>query len=530
MQHIDSVIVAAYFVLILAAGWWIGRRHHAGSADDFISGGRTRSWWQIGLALLGMAVDPGYMSIAGLGFVWGLYLTQWTGVHVWFTTWLAAMFFVPVYWRSHIVTTPEFLERRFNVQTRVVFSLLMAVLLVLTLALGLYLGGLLLQELLGWSLRTSVICIAAVTGFYVLLGGMRTVLVLDTYQAIFLLVTLLLVGGMAIYQVGGISGLAAIAATNAAGTRLPSVLPPSDWRLDTEAFFPVQAILLWSTVVGLSWLACNFGMAQRLLAARSERDAQKSLLFVGALVVVVPTCSFLVGVAMRHLHPDIVADTAFIRLMIDAFPVGLRGVLAAGMMAALLSTADGLLTGSSGLLCQDIYLRFVRPGAGEAERKWFVRGVEVVSLAVAMLLVPVLAKSPTAMGLLQAYYADLFGVIVALYLAGMFTTRATPWAALSSVVLGLATAIVLDVCTSLNFAYVGFFSFAATLGLTLVLSRFESPVPRERLANLTVHTLEDVKGPWVGLHAWPALWRWALALAAGWFGLSAAWEVYVRSR
>lgn len=529
-MNIDSLIVAGYFILVTVAGYVISRRHKAASAEEFVTGGRSCTWWQTGLALLGMAVDPGYMSIAGLGFAFGLYLTQWTAVHVWFTAWFAAMFFVPVYWRSRIVTTPEFLEKRFNVQCRVVFSLLMTVLLVMTLALGLYLGALLLQKIIGWSFPVSVAFIAIAALSYVLLGGMRTVMVLDTYQAIFLFVTLIAVAAMAVYHVGGISGLAAIHSVGNAGGRLPSVVPPLTWDLKTTNFFHAQGIALWATVVGLSWLACNFGMAQRMLAAKSERDAQKSLLFLASMVAVVPTCSFLVGVCVRHLEPGLKPDLAFLHVMLNMFPVGVRGLLAAGMMAALLSTADGLLTGSSALLSEDVYFRFVRPMAGERERKAFVRVVEVLALVAGVCLVPLLMKSEAAMQFVQAFYADLFGVIVGLYLAGLFSTRAAPRAALFAILSGLAVAITLDKYSHLNFAYVGFFSFAYTLVTTLVLSRFERPVPRERLTNLTIFTLQDVKGPWVGLKAWPALWKWALLLAAGWFSASAGWEYVVRTR
>src|SRR5262245_24310200 len=97
MWTLDSLIVAGYFVAIFIAGYVVSRRHAHRSANEFLTGGRTQVWWQNGLALLGMAVDPGYMSIAALGFIYGLYVTQWTGVHVWFTTWFAAMFFLPIY-------------------------------------------------------------------------------------------------------------------------------------------------------------------------------------------------------------------------------------------------------------------------------------------------------------------------------------------------------------------------------------------------------------------------------------------------
>src|SRR5690606_15617767 len=111
------------------------------------------------------------------------------------------------------------------------------------------------------------------------------------------------------------------------------------------------------------------------------------------------------------------------------------------------STADGLLTGSSALLSSDVYARFIRPSAGERELKTFVRVMEAAALVVACLLVPVLQQSRTAMELLQAFYADLFGVIVALYLAGMFSRRATGRAAFIAVLSGLGVAVGLDVWT-----------------------------------------------------------------------------------
>lgn len=536
MKHFDSAIVALYFVVILAAGYVVSRRHRNRPAEEFITGGRTQTWYQTGLALLGMAVDPGYMSIAALAFIHGLYVTQWTGVHVWFTTWFAAMFFLPIYWRSRIVTTPEFLEKRFNVQCRVVFSLLMVVILVTTLGLGLYLGGLLLAELIGWNLWGGVAFIAVVAGFYVILGGMRTVLALDVWQAVFLFVTLVAVAAMAVHHVGGPAGVASIQAAGQAGGRLPSVIPPSDWRLTTNTFFPVQGIAVWATIAGLSWLACNFGMAQRILAARTERDAQKSLLLLGVLAAIVPTCSFLVGVAMRQADPAVLPDRAFLTVMLNWFPDGVRGLLAAGMMAALLSTADGLLTGSGALLLEDIYVRFVRPHAGEGQRRQFARIVEFIALLTGIALVYVFQREQSAMARLQAIYADVLGVIVAIYIVGMFSKRATARAALAGMIGGIALAIAFELVPlwrtgcALNFAYVGFFSFLATLITTLVLSRFEPPIPVDRLTNLTIHTLEDVKGPWVGLKAWPALWKWAILMAACWFGASAAWEWYVRTR
>ena len=161
---------------------------------------------------------------------------------MWFTAWFAAMFIVPSYWRSKIVTTPEYLEKRFNMPCRALFSLLLMATLVITLAGAVYLGALLLENFLGWSLWASVILISTIIGFYVILGGMKTVLTMDFYQGIFVVITLITVIIAVVHEVGGLGVLANSAIITKAGVSIHTIVPPSDWSLTTTKFFPTQAI------------------------------------------------------------------------------------------------------------------------------------------------------------------------------------------------------------------------------------------------------------------------------------------------
>jgi solute:Na+ symporter, SSS family len=524
---LDSLIVAGYFCIVFVAGYILSRRAKGASAEEFLTGGRTRTWYQTALTLFAMGADPAVMSVAGLGFLWGFYLIQWPGVHMWFTTWFAAMFLVPIYWRSKIVTTPEYLEMRFNVQSRAVFSLIMISVLIVTLAGAMFLGSLLLKNLLGWSMFASVVLISAVVGFYVILGGMKTVLSLDYYQAMFIIATLLVVTVMCLVKIGGLAHFASLHAAGNAGVPLASIIPPSDWSLATNLYFPIQAVLVWATIAGVGWMSLNYGMAQRLLAAKNEKEAQKALLLLSFLVVFYPLCSFLIGAIVRVLNPTILPDESFIYVILSMFPVGLRGLLVAGLMAALLSTVDGMLTASSTMFSNDIYHRILRPSAQGPELKRVARIVEGLTLAATIALFPFVVKSQSAMTFIQNFYGDVLGVVVALYVVGIFSTRATPRAAFTAMVTGVLFAVALDIFTPINFTYVGFLSFLFTVAATLVLSRFEPRIPREKLLNLTVFTLPDAKGPWVGLKTWPSLWKWALLIAAIWFSFCALWEWYV---
>lgn len=541
----DSLIVAGYFLLVFVAGAIVARRFAHRTTSDFITGGRTFTWKQTGLTLLAFAVDPTYMGMAGVGFLWGMYLSQWIGVHIWFTSWIAAMFLVPIYWRTRIVTTPEYLERRFNAKCRALFSVLMAAILVIILTSAMYLGALLITRMLGWPLWVSVGAIAVVCTFYVIAGGLQTVLVLDVYQGAILLVTLIVVTWRIVAEIGGLGALAAIKVSSDAGVPVGSMVPPLDLKPDTTVFFAGPAILLWATFAGLSWIACNFGMVQRLLASRTERDAQKSLLFLAVLANIACFATFAVGAAMRKYHPEVPADEGYMWVMLNMFPVGARGLLVAGMMAALLSSADGLMTASSTLITQDIYLRFWRPSAGDKEVKLVTRVLEAVAMVLALALIPVAMSRQSAVTFVQEFFGDLMGVVVALYIVGVFSRRATARAAFVAMLGALALAIglhawniwsvkypetvVLPTLAHLNFAYRGFVSFAFAVVATLVLSRFEPAPDPAKLTNLTVHTVADAPGPWVGLKSWPGLWKWALALSLGWFAFTALWEWYGRT-
>ena len=541
----DSLIVAGYFLLVFVAGALVARRFAHRATSEFITGGRTFTWKQTGLTLLAFAVDPTYMGMAGVGFLWGMYLSQWIGVHIWFTSWIAAMFLVPIYWRTRIVTTPEYLERRFNAKCRALFSVLMAAILVIILTSAMYLGALLITRMLGWPLPVSIGAIAVVCTFYVIAGGLQTVLVLDVYQGAILLVTLIVVTWRIVAEIGGLGALAAISAPGNAGVPVGSLLPPLDLKPDTTVFFAGPAILLWATFAGLSWIACNFGMVQRLLASRTERDAQKSLLFLAVLANIACFATFAVGAAMRKYRPEVPADEGFMWVMLNMFPVGARGLLVAGMMAALLSSADGLLTASSTLITQDIYLRFLRPAARDREIKLVTRVLEAVAMVLALALIPIAMSRQSAVTFVQEFFGDLMGVVVALYIVGVFSRRATARAAFVAMLSALALAIglhawsiwstgraepgPLPALARLNFAYRGFVSFAYAIVATLVLSRFEPAPDPARLANLTVHTVADAPGPWVGLKSWPGLWKWALSLSLGWFAFTALWEWYGRT-
>ncbi len=524
---IDSLIVFSYFIVVFVIGFIISRRNSKNSSHEFLTGGRHLKWWQTGLTLIAMFVDPGIMGTAALSFIHGFYVIQWNGVNFWISGWFSSLFFVAIYWRSKIITTPEYLEKRFNVMTRAFFSFVMISTIVAFLAYAVYLGGLLLEELIGSPFWINVAIIAAIAGFYVMYGGLKTMLTMDIIQAVFLLLTILVMGITGFILLGGFEGIQALDFKGLTGNKFNSLIPPAEFDLDTEAFFPLPAVLTYAIIASLSWIVCNFSMAQRLLASKDEKHAQKALVVAGVFNAILMFMAYLVGAAMRLKMPDVLPDKAFILMMFEYFPVGVRGLLIAGIMAALLSTVDGLLSSSSSLFAQDIYFRFFRKNPSEKQAKRSIRIIEFGVIILVFIFVPLFLEARSAMEMVQGFLGNVMGVIIALFILGIFFKRTTSWAAFGSMITGLVLAFTLDLTTDINFAFIGTLSFFVTLVLGYVLSYLEKPKSIEKLENLTIWTLPDAKGPFVGLKSWPKLWIWAIVLPITWVLITLLWDWYM---
>ncbi len=524
---IDSFIVLGYFIIVFVIGFFISRKNALNSSHEFLTGGRHMKWWQTGLTLIAMFVDPGIMGTAALSFIYGFYVIQWNGVNFWISGWFASMFFVAIYWRSKIITTPEYLEKRFNVMTRAFFSIVMISTIIAFLTYAVYLGGLLLEELLGWHFWVNVTLIACIAGFYVMYGGMKTMLKMDIIQSIFLLVTIFVMGITGFILLGGFEGIRALDFEGLTGNRFNTLVPPADFDIRTKAFFPLPAVLTYAIIASLSWIVCNFSMAQRILASKDESHAQKALVFAGIFNAVLMFMAYLAGAAMRVKMPEILPDKAFILMMFEYFPVGVRGLLIAGIMAALLSTVDGLISSSSSLFAQDIYFRFFKKNLTEKQSKKYIRIIELGVVVLIFLFVPLFLGARSAMELVQGFLGNVMGVIIALFVLGIFFKRTTSWAAFGSMITGLILSFALDMTTDFNFAFIGTLSFTVTVVLGYALSFMEKPTETSKLKNLTIWTLEDVKGPFVGLKSWPKLWLWAIMLPLIWTSLMFLWEWYM---
>jgi SSS family solute:Na+ symporter len=269
--------------------------------------------------------------------------------------------------------------------------------------------------------------------------------------------------------------------------------------------------------------------------SKKRTTRSKSTCLAGVFNVFTLIFAYIAGISMRKLMPNIEPDLSFITILIDYFPVGIRGLLIVGIMAALLSTIDGLLSSSSTLLNLDIYSRFIKKNATDRHLRNVAAIIQLVIVGIVLLIIPAyldsgnISHERSEYEVLNEFLGSIMGVLIAIFVLGIFFKRTTAKASFIAMLIGIALGFYLLNFTDINFAHVGTIQFITVMVLGLLGSMLESKQTDEELKNLTIWTLEDVKGPWVGLKSWPGLWKWAIALPISWLVISILWETYMRS-
>ena len=444
IPFIDLFIIVAYLLGILAVGVLSVRRQRM-TGEAYFLAGRSLGWIMIGAALFASNIST--IHLVGLaasgyneGLVWGNF--EWMAA---FTLVVLSLFFAPFYFRNRIETLPEYLERRFNAAARS-FLAFMAILgaLFIHIGMSLYAGATVFEQFFGIDVVTSILVISIVTGIYTVLGGLKAVVVTETIQTVLLIGGSILVTALAIGALPehGISSMAEFQAQ----------LKPRQLSMiwtDNSVGLAWYSVLLGYPVLGIWYWCTDQTIVQRVLAARSEHDAQIGPLFAGFIKVLPVFILVLPGVIGYVLYGSEIGDNAnqvLPMLIQELVPTGLRGLISAGLLAALMSTIAAALNSCATLFAVDIVAR-VRPGTSDASQVRIGRWSAVVVMLLAMAWSTQGAKFSSIFEAVQEIGAALAPAITAVFLWGVFWKRGTAQAAVSTLVFGFtmgATAFVLD--------------------------------------------------------------------------------------
>lgn len=429
LDLIDLVVIGAYFVVILAIGYWAARREKLESADYFLAG-RDVGWLAIGASLFASNIGSEHLvGLAGTGAASGLAV----GHFEWLATLILLLLgwvFVPFYLRSGVYTMPEFLERRYNAASRWYLTTVSVIGYVLTkISVTLFAGGVVVRELTGLGLWTSAGVIVVLTGLYTVAGGLRAVIyteVLQTFVLIFGSVVLLAMGLVA---VGGWSGLEA---------RMPADFF-SMWKPADHPDFPWTGIVFGAPILGVWYWCTDQFIVQRVLAARNLDEARTGTIFAGFLKILPVFIFVLPGVIAAALYADVDAaasDQAFPALVTRLLPVGLKGLVIAGLLAALMSSLASVFNSCSTLLTWDFY-RKLRPQASERQLVAVGRVATSVLVVLGLLWIPFMKYISSQLYIyLQSVQAYIAPPIAACFLLGLFFRRLNGTGAISALLSG----------------------------------------------------------------------------------------------
>jgi len=433
----DLVIIAIYLVGIVTVGIWAGYRKRA-SSEQFFLAGRSLRWPIIGAALFTANISTIHLvGLAADGYRVGLVV----GNFEWMASFcliLLGLVFVPFYFRNRLDTLPEYLEKRYSTSSRMVVACIMIVsALLIHIGMSLFAGAKVLEYFFGWNTYLSIIGIATITAVYTVIGGLRAVVVTDAIQAVLLLVGALILTALAVFKLPevGIDSFAELKEAVKPG-QMSMLHPVRDAQGRTNEFpwiwmflgYPVQGIWYWCT---------DQTIVQKVLAARTERDGQDGAVFAGVLKILPVFIMVLPGVLAYVLFKEQIGtpnDTLLV-MMENLLPVGLRGLMVAGLLAALMSTIEAALNGIAAVTAEDIVKR-LRPQTRDRSLVWIGRATAIIVILLAMGWSTQGEKFESVFEAVAKTPMIFAPAITCVFLGGVFWRRGTKQAALLTLIIG----------------------------------------------------------------------------------------------
>lgn len=435
MEPIDLVIVALYGAVLFGIALFVSREPagHAKNTEDYFLAGKALPWWAIGASLIAANISAEQIiGQSGQGFVVGLAIAayEWQAAIVLL---VVAKFFLPIFLKRSIYTMPQFLETRFGHEVKVVMAVFWIILYTaVNLTAVLWLGALAINGVTGWSLLPAMAGLAAFSILYSLYGGLKAVALTDVIQVIILIIGGFVITWVSLSLVGGEGG-----ALGGLSTLLRDL--PSHFAMILEPSHPSYGDLpgIWTLLGGLwvlhfSYWGFNQYIIQRALGAKSLAEAQKGLAFAAFLKMLVPLIVVIPGIAALWLAQNGQLDLQELSARPDSaygvlmtlVPGGLRGLVFAALIAAIVSSLASMMNSISTIFTMDIYRDYIAKDKSERHYVTVGRATAFIAMVTALVLAePFLGGMESAFQTIQEYTGFIAPGVVGVFLLGFFWKR-----------------------------------------------------------------------------------------------------------
>ena len=492
LSALDLGIIIFYVIIVLSIGYYFRKRNK--SSEEYFLAGRSIGWIAIGASLFATNISSEhFLGLAGTGSKSGLAVGHFE--------WLACLIllllgwvFTPFYLKSGVFTMPEFLEKRYNTSSRYYLSIISIVGYVLTkISIALYAGGILLNAVVGWDIVTSAVVIVIITGIYTLMGGLSAVIYTDLVQTIIL--------------IGGSIALTLIGLDRAGGwDNLVANTPVDFWSMFkplSDPDFPWTGIIFGAPILGIWYWCTDQYIVQRVLSAKNLANAQRGTIFAGFLKILPVFILILPGIIAYNISDGTVSgDKAYPWLVTNLLPSGLKGLVVAGLLAALMSSLSAMFNSTSTLLTIDIYKKF-RPQADEKSTVRFGKIATGAMVVLGLLWIPFISllSDDRMYVYLQSVQAYISPPIAAIFLFGIFWKRVNGKGAMASLITGLiigAFRLIIEIqnkvepltnkflyeIATINFLHFAVFLFIISSAVLVIVSLFTEIPGEEKTAGM----------------------------------------------
>ncbi|MGB2049699.1 MAG: sodium:solute symporter [Flavobacteriaceae bacterium] len=510
LETLDWIVLGIYFLALIAVAVWVVLQKNKNTEDYFLAG-RNVGWFVIGASIFASNIGSEHVvGLAGTGFESGTPMAHYE-LHAWIVL-LLGWLFLPFYIRSGAFTMPEFLEKRFDSRSRWFLSIFSLLAYVLTkVSVTIYAGGIVVSELLGIPFWYGAIGVVVFTGIYTVVGGMKAVIYTETLQTIVLILGSVVITYLGLQQVGGWDELQ---------DTVRAVSPDhfNMWRPMSDPDFPWTGLLIGGTIVGIWYWCTDQYIVQRTLAAHNIKIGRRGAIF-GAYLKLLPILIFLIpgiiAFALSIQNPEVFAiekaDRAFPMLVKTLLPVGLKGLVAGGLMAALMSSLASVFNSCSTIFTIDIYKK-LKPKKSERELLTTGKIATAIIVVLGIVWIPIMER--IGGGVMYQYLQNVQSYIAppvtAVFLLGIIWKRVNAQAAISTLIAGLVLLVLrlsseiyyqADISAgavhdnlmygfaTINFAHMAIFMFLFSVALCISVSLATSPPDYKRISGLSFGTL-----------------------------------------
>jgi solute:Na+ symporter, SSS family len=462
MATLDWIILVVFFLCLVGIVLWVVKHKKDDTSDYFLSG-RSETWLAVGAAIFAANIGSEHLvGLSGTGAESGMAMAHWE-MQGWMILVLGWVF-VPFYAHSKVFTMPEFLSRRYNANTSSTLSIITLVSYVLTkVSVTAFTGGIFLQSVIGIDFWYGAIGLVLLTGIFTVLGGMKGIMTISVIQTPILILgafTILILGLLKVGGGGLIDGwheVVKFAGSNGS-TNMHLFHPKGDVWYDK---FPGVSVIFGAAIIGFWYWCTDQHIVQRALAAKDLKNARKGTILAGFLKIL-PVFIFLIpGIIASALRGKGVLmftdnNEAYGSLVRTLLPVGVKGIVVVGFIAALMTSLAAHFNSSATLFTIDFY-KIKRPNASEHQLVWIGRVATISVVLLGLVWIPIMKSIGSVLyEYLQNVQSLIAPAIAAVFLMGVFNRKITPkageWGLLIGALIGLfrLCLMIFDPGTSFN--------------------------------------------------------------------------------